>query len=491
MQTDLFSNNDTLTRLDKIEKLSELNLKPYPHNFFRKDFSTDITNTYEETLEPGEKKTDTSFDVIGRIKLLRGQGNSGFCQIEDEKGTIQIFASKKELQDKYLIFKKGLDLGDIIQVKGFVFKTKTGETTIFAQDLNLVTKSLSPLPEKFHGLKDAETKYRKRYLDMISNPEVKNTMVTRSKIISIIRRYFEDLDFLEVETPILNPIPGGANAKPFVTHHNAMNVERYLRIAPELYLKRLVVGGMERIFEIGKNFRNEGVDHTHNPEFTSIECYWAFQNYEGLIQSIKELLGQLQTKLYIGDIVEYNDMQIDLTDIVTYTYAESISIVGGVSSAIVEDNEKIIEFCESKNIEIHPNLNRGQLLEVLFDEFVEEKLINPTFIIDYPIEISPLSRRRDDNPDIAERFELFVGGHELANGFNELNDPMDQFERFQQQANIHDEDDEAMRLDSDFIEALKTGLPPTAGFGLGIDRLVMILTNNSSIKDVIAFPAMK
>jgi len=351
-----------------------------------------------------------------------------------------------------------------------------------------------PLPEKFHGLTDQEIRYRQRYLDMIMNPEVKETFILRSRIVSLIRRFFEDHGFLEVETPMMHPIPGGANAKPFITHHNALSVDRYLRIAPELYLKRLTVGGMEAVFEINRNFRNEGMDQTHNPEFTSIEFYWAYHNYHDLMKLTEALFDYIFENLQLPKTLTYGDMEIDFaTPFAKVPFIQSLTAIGGVPEEITGDREKIISYLKEHSVEVNENLTLGYLQAELFDEFVEGKLINPTFITDYPIDISPLSRRSDENPEIAERFELFMAGKEIANGFNELNDPLDQYERFKAQAEAKEAtgDEEAMHMDLDFVRALGHGMTPTAGEGIGIDRLVMMLTNNHSIRDVILFPAMK
>jgi lysyl-tRNA synthetase class 2 len=392
------------------------------------------------------------------------------------------------------VVKRLFEVGDIIEATGYPFVTQTGELTLHCLDLKIVSKAISPLPEKFHGLTDHEIRYRQRYLDMIMNPEVKKNFEQRSRIVSLIRRFFEDAGFLEVETPMMHPIPGGANAKPFVTHHNALSVDRYLRIAPELYLKRLIVGGMEAIFEINRNFRNEGMDQTHNPEFTSIEFYWAYHNYQDLMKITEDLYDYLFDNLGMSRTLVYGEMEIDCsTPFAKVPFIEGLTTIGGVPEDVATDKEKAIAYLKQHGVTVDKNLTLGYLQAELFDAFVEEKLINPTYITHYPIDISPLSRRSDENPEIAERFELFMAGKEIANGFNELNDPLDQLERFKAQVDTKEAtgDDEAMHMDVDFVKALSYGMMPTAGEGLGIDRLVMMLTNQHSIRDVLLFPAMK
>jgi lysyl-tRNA synthetase, class II len=483
----MLTNNVTKIRQGKIDTLKELNQSAYGQNFNKTDLSSFINEEFDY-LKPKEKLKNINFSIIGRIKVNKNMGNNAFVYIEDEEGIVQVFISKEELKENFFVYKKTFDIGDIVNISGFVFKTRDDKISLFATEVKMVTKALSPSPDI---LTDLKTKYRQRYLDMIVNKDIKTTLIQRSKIVSTIRRYFEDRDFVEVETPMLNSIPGGANAKPFVTHHNSLGVNRYLRIAPELYLKRLIVGGIDTVFEIGKNFRNEGIDSTHNPEFTSLEFYWAYQNYEFLIETLIELLSLTRNALDLPDIVPYGDKEVDFTDVKIITFRDALIDIGCIPEEIVEKKKKIVKFLKEKDIQISEGLSKGKLWEILFDNFVEDELINPTFITEYPIEISPLARAKDDNPKIAERFELFVAGTELANGFNELNDPKEQYKRFKKQVKLHGSDDEAMHLDEDYIEALKYGLPPTAGAGLGIDRLVMLLTNNTSIKDVIAFPAIK
>jgi len=422
-------------------------------------------------------------------------GKAAFVKIEDEAGLLQIYVSRDNLPEGFYndVFKKLIEVGDIISVDGYPFVTKTGELSLHVTALDLVTKSIKPLPEKFHGLTDIELRYRQRYLDMIMNNEVKDNFKIRSKIVSITRRFFEDSGFLEVETPMMHPLAGGANAKPFVTHHNALGIERFLRIAPELYLKRLVVGGFEAVFEINRNFRNEGMDQTHNPEFTMLEFYWAYHNYEDLMKLTEDLFEKLISELGLETKLPFGDMEVDYsTPFAKIKWEDALVDIAGVKREDVRDEEALKAFLTSHDVKFDSKLSLAKLQEEIFDEFVEKKLINPTFLTHYPIDISPLARRNDEDPQIADRFEFFVAGQEIANGFNELNDPIDQYERFSKQMEHKNSgDDEAHDMDEDYCHALGYGMAPTAGEGIGIDRVVMLLTNQQSIRDVILFPAMK
>ena len=491
----IFQDQYQQQRIEKGKALQSLGRNPYRHNVIKDTSTKEFLECYEyvidSELKRDEQKNNT---VVGRIKFLRHMGKAAFAKIEDEQGILQIYFSRESIGEEWFDeAKKLVEVGDIVSVTGFPFVTKTGELSLHANALEVATKSIIPLPEKFHGLQDKELRYRKRYLDMIMNADVRKTFKLRSKIVSEIRHFFEERDFLEVETPMMHPIAGGANAKPFVTHHNALGVDRYLRIAPELYLKRLVVGGFEAVFEINRNFRNEGMDQTHNPEFTMIEFYWAYHNYHDLMRLTEEMFDVLLKKLKLPRKLPYGDIEIDFSKpFLKIAFRQALSEIGGVPDDILDDCAKITQYITAKGFSVEPNLSLGKLYEELFDLFVEEKLINPTFIIDYPIEISPLARRSETNPNIAERFELFIAGREIANGFNELNDPIDQYERFAKQLQAKNAgDDEAHEMDEDYVYALGYGLPPTAGQGLGIDRLTMLLTNEQSIKDVILFPAMK
>lgn len=491
----IFQDQYQQQRIEKGKALQTLGRNPYRHNIIKDTSTKEFLECYEYVIESELKRDENKNNtVVGRIKFLRHMGKAAFAKIEDEHGLLQIYFSRESIGDEWFDeAKKLVEVGDIISVTGFPFVTKTGELSLHAKALEVATKSIVPLPEKFHGLQDKELRYRKRYLDMIMNADVRKTFKIRSKIVSEIRHFFEERDFLEVETPMMHPIAGGANAKPFVTHHNALGVDRYLRIAPELYLKRLVVGGFEAVFEINRNFRNEGMDQTHNPEFTMIEFYWAYHNYHDLMHLTEEMFDVLLKKLKLPRKLPYGEMEIDFSKpFRKIAFRAALSEIGGVPDAILDDCAQITQYISAKGFSVEANLSLGKLYEELFDLFVEEKLINPTFIIDYPIEISPLARRSEGNPNIAERFELFIAGREIANGFNELNDPLDQYERFAKQLQAKNAgDDEAHEMDEDYVYALGYGLPPTAGQGLGIDRLTMLLTNELSIKDVILFPAMK
>ena len=491
----MFSNKFIQQRIEKANVLREADINPYSNNAQRNTTVEKFLNVNSD-IEQTENKRDENriYTVSGRIKLLRIMGKASFVKIEDESGMLQIYVARDNLPEGFYntIFKKNIEVGDIIEVSGFPFVTGQGELSLHADSLTLLTKAISPLPEKFHGITDKEVRYRKRYLDLIMNAEVRKTFQTRSRVISLTRRFFEDKGFLEVETPMMHPIAGGANAKPFVTHHNALGIDRYLRIAPELYLKRLIVGGFEAVFEINRNFRNEGMDATHNPEFTSIEFYWAYKTYKDLIEITKEYFQYLFEHLDLPTLLPYGEMEINFDNFQEIPLIESLTTIGEVPAEIVNDKEKIIAYLKEKKLEVKEGMNLGQLQGELFDEFVEEKLIDPTFITEYPVEISPLARRSDANPEITERFELFIAGREIANAFSELNDPLDQLARFEGQMAAKDcGDDEAHAMDTDFVEALSYGMAPTAGQGIGIDRLVMLLTNEQSIRDVILFPAMK
>lgn len=490
----IFKSEYEQQRIKKANELKEAGILPYGTGFKKLMKNSDFLEKFSYVKDLEEKKDESQkVSLIGRIKFLRLMGKAAFAKIEDDSGIVQIYFSRDSLGDEW--FKKAkklIEVGDIIEAYGYPFVTRTGELTLHAEKLNLVTKAITPLPEKYHGIQDQEIKYRQRYLDMIMNPKTRDVFKTRSKIISLIRDFFEEHGFLEVETPMMHPIPGGANARPFVTHHHALDVDRYLRIAPELYLKRLVVGGFEAVFEINRNFRNEGMDATHNPEFTMIEFYWAYHTYEDLMKLTEELFDYIFEKLNLPKKLQYGDLTIDFSaPFKRVKYIDSLVEIGGIDKDIVNDKEKIVEFLKEKDIEVDEKLSLGYLQAELFDNFVEEKLINPTFVTHFPIDISPLARRSDEDPNIAERFELFIAGREIANGFNELNDPIDQYERFKAQVAQKDVDDEAMHMDEDFVRALGYGMPPTAGEGIGIDRLVMLLTNQHTIKDVILFPAMR
>jgi lysyl-tRNA synthetase class 2 len=496
----IFENQYIQERIKKAKILKEMGINPYQNQLTKGTPSSQFLDecAFIHNIETDDMKKDESkiYTLTGRLKFMRIMGKASFAKIEDGDGLVQIYFNRDDLPEGYYnnVVKKLFEVGDIIQAKGYPFVTGTGELTLHCLEVNLVTKAISPLPEKFHGIQDTEIKYRQRYLDMIMNSEVKKRFTLRSKIVSSIRRFFEDKGFLEVETPMLHPIPGGANAKPFITQHNALGVDRYLRIAPELYLKRLIVGGMDAVFEINRNFRNEGIDATHNPEFTSIEFYWAYKTYIELMEITEELFDYLFDNLKLNRKLPYGELEIDFsTPFAKISWIDSIVEIGGVPRDIATNREKSIAYLKEKNLKIDENWSLGYVQAELFDEFVESKLINPTFITDYPVDISPLARRNDENPEITERFEFFVAGKELANGFSELNDPIDQYKRFKAQVEAKEVtgDDETMHMDTDFVRALSYGMTPTAGEGIGIDRLIMMLTNQHTIRDVLLFPAMR
>ena len=489
----IFDNAYVQERIKKANLLREKGINPYPTNIQKGISSKEFLQKYSY-LNKEEAKKDEEVILTGRIRFIRIMGKAAFAKIEDSEGLVQIYYNRDELPEGFYnnVAKKLFEVGDIIQVKGYPFVTKTGELTLHCKEMKIVAKAIYPLPEKFHGLQDQEMRYRQRYLDMIMNPEVKEIFILRSKIVSIIRNFFEEKGFLEVETPMMHPIPGGANARPFITHHNALGVDRYLRIAPELYLKRLIVGGMEAVFEINRNFRNEGMDHTHNPEFTMLEFYWAYHTFEDLINLTQELFERLLKELNLPTKLSYGDLEIDFsTPFKQIKWEDALIEIAGVKKEDIRDKKALIAFLKAKGIEVDSNLSLGKIQEEIFDNFIEDKLINPTFLTHYPVDISPLARRNDKDPQLADRFEFFIAGKEIANGFNELNDPIDQYERFLAQAKAKESDDEAMHMDLDFVRALSYAMPPTAGEGIGIDRVVMLLTNQHSIKDVLLFPAMK
>ncbi|MFK2823455.1 lysine--tRNA ligase [Arcobacter sp. YIC-80] len=492
----LFENKYIQQRIEKADKLRDLGVNPYANNSERNTTISKYLNVNADIFNHEDKRDENRhYTVAGRIKFFRLMGKASFLKIEDESGILQIYVARDNLPEGFYndIFKKTVEVGDIIEVSGYPFITGKGELSLHVDGLKILTKAISPLPEKYHGIQDKELRYRQRYLDLIMNSQVRKTFHIRSRVISLTRRFFENKGFLEVETPMMHPIAGGANAKPFVTHHNSLGVDRFLRIAPELYLKRCIVGGFEAVFEINRCFRNEGMDATHNPEFTSIEFYWAYKTYKDLIELTKEYFEFLFEHLELPTTLPYGDLEIDFTKFSEVPLIESLTTIGGVPADITEDKDKIIAFMKEKNLEVNEAMNLGQLQGELFDEYVEDKLINPTFITEYPVEISPLARRSDEKPHLTDRFELFIAGKEIANAFSELNDPLDQLQRFEGQMAAKESggDDEAHEMDEDFVNALSYGMAPCAGQGIGIDRLVMMLTNEHSIRDVLLFPAMK
>jgi len=453
----------------------------------------DVTHRTSQILSDFEGYENKNVSLAGRLMSKRGMGKSSFCDLQDRDGKIQLYVRINDIgEEAYEEFKK-LDIGDIVGVTGRVFKTRMGEISIHVESYTLLAKSLRPLPEKFHGLKDPDARYRQRYLDLIVNPDVKATFILRSKIIAAIRRFLDSRDFLEVDTPILNTIPGGAAARPFITHHNTLDIDMYLRIAPELYLKRLIVGGLERVYELGRMFRNEGMSIKHNPEFSMMEVYQAYTDYHGMMELAESLISTVAQEVMGTTKIQYQGQEIDLTPPWTrITMTEAVLKYTGVNFDEIKTDEEARSAAKAKGMEIEGNPVKGEVLSMMFEEFVEPNLIQPTFVLDYPVEVSPLTKRKPDKPELTERFELFITGREFGNAYSELNDPIDQRERFLEQVKKREAgDEEANMLDEDFLIALEHGLPPTGGLGIGIDRLIMLLTDSFSIKDVLLFPTMK
>ena len=475
-------------RRDKLKELQAAGKDPFEITKYNR------TNTAGEIKANYEKFEQKDVSVAGRIIAKRIMGKASFCTIQDSNEKIQSYVSINDLgEESYKAFKTW-DIGDIIGIKGFVFKTRTEEISVHAKEVTLLSKSLRDLPEKFHGLKDMDLRYRQRYVDLIMNPEVKKTFEMRSQIIKEIRNILDEKGYLEVETPILNTISGGATARPFVTHHNTLDIDMYLRIATELNLKRLIVGGYDKVYEIGRIFRNEGMDIRHNPEFTSIELYAAYEDYNDMMDITEEIFSKVAMKVLGTTKITYQGVDIDLTPSwKRITMIDSIKEACNVDFNNINSDEEALSIAKEKGIEV-PDIKqtRGDIISLFFDEYVEKTLVQPTFIYDYPVEISPLAKRKKSDPRLTERFEIFIGGREYGNAFSELNDPIDQYERFKKQVEARDAgDDEAGMMDEDFINALEYGMPPTGGLGIGIDRLIMLLTDSASIRDVLLFPTMK
>ena len=476
-------------------KLDDLRSKgnAFPNNFKRNALAADLHSSYDSFKASELEKEKVAVSVAGRIMLQRIMGKASFITLQDLSGQIQVYIKSDNVDEEtYKEFKKW-DLGDVVGIKGKLFKTKTNELTVEAESIFLLTKSLRPLPEKHVGLVDTEQRYRKRYLDLLTNEESLMVFKTRSKLISEIRNIFHEEGYLEVETPMMQPVPGGAAARPFVTHHNALDMDLYLRVAPELYLKRLVIGGLERVFEINRNFRNEGLSTKHNPEFTMLEYYTAYADYKDQMDFMQTLLNTLAKRVLGKSVIETEGNKYDLSKpFERMTLIESIVKYLGVDKGKLEDRKELEKIAKKLNVEKIKDVSNGKLLVEIFEKGVEDKLDQPTFIEGYPKDVSPLSRTQDEDSNYVERFELFIGGREIANGFSELNDPDEQSERFKQQVEQRASgDQEAMEFDEDYIEALEYGLPPCAGVGVGIDRLVMLFTGRSSIKDVLLFPQLK
>jgi lysyl-tRNA synthetase class 2 len=480
-------------RIAKAVQLLDEGVPLYPNDFVKGDDIGPVAAAHEPLDETALAALDKVFRLAGRVVALRSFGKVTFLTLQDATGRLQIFADRETLgQEAYATFKK-YDIGDILGVRGRLFRTKTGELTLHAEVVRLLTKSMRPLPEKYHGLKDVETRYRQRYVDLIVTPKVQEIFRTRTRIIREMRAFLDEAGFMEVETPMMQAIPGGATAKPFVTHHNALDMDLYLRIAPELYLKRLLVGGFEKVYEVGRQFRNEGVSTRHNPEFTMCEFYWAFARYTDLMDLTERMFGRIARAVTGAEMVRYQDQDINLgPGWARLTFHESLQKVGGLDPAVCGDFAAAKALVEKSGEKVLKGEKLGKVQAKLFDIFVEPKLIQPHFIYHYPTEISPLSRRNADDPAITDRFELFIAGREMANAFSELNDPVDQRLRFEEQVREKEAgDDEAHRMDDDYVRALEYGMPPAAGEGLGIDRLVMLLTDQASIREVILFPLLR
>ncbi len=475
-------------RRDKLKELQEEGKDPYEITKFNR------TNTAGEIKSNYEKFEQKDVTVAGRIIAKRIMGKASFCTIQDSDEKIQSYVSINDLgEESYKAFKT-YDIGDIIGITGFVFKTRTEEISVHAKEVTLLSKSLRPLPEKFHGLKDIDLRYRQRYVDLIVNPEVKNTFILRSKIIKEVKAYLDQKGYLEVDTPILSTIAGGAAARPFITHHNTLDLDMYLRIANELYLKRLIVGGFDKVYEMGRMFRNEGMDIKHNPEFTNIELYSAYEDYNDMMDLTEDLFRTVAQKVLGTAKITYQGTDIDLeTKWKRLSMIEAIKEVTGVDFNTINTDEEAIKIAKEKDVEIDENKQtRGNIINSFFEEFVEETLIQPTFIYDYPVEVSPLTKKKPADNRLTERFEVFIGGREYGNAYSELNDPIDQYERFKKQVEAREAgDEEANMMDEDFIQALEYGMPPTGGLGIGIDRMIMLLTDSASIRDVLLFPTMK
>lgn len=473
-------------RLEKLTRLKSLGIDPYPYRYERSHSAQQIIENFDKL-----SSSETAVKTAGRIVSIRSHGKTLFATIEDASGRIQIYARQDDLKEDWQFFEL-IDIGDFIGVEGIVFRTRMGEITVRTQKAAMLAKSLRPLPEKWHGLQDKELRYRHRYLDLIATPEVKNNFIKRAGVIRELRRFLDDRGFVEVETPVLQPVYGGAAARPFITHHNTLDTDLYLRIADELYLKRLIIGGFEKVYEISKDFRNEGMDRLHNPEFTMLEFYWAYADYHDLMPFIEEMFRQISMVLNGTQILKYGEHTIDLSKpFEQRTYFGAIAEFCGHDIIDLSEGE-LNKLANNLGIETEGLKGRGDYFEAFFDKFVEPNLIQPTFLIDFPKELSPLAKIHRHDPRLAERFELFIAGFEVGNAFSELNDPQDQKKRMEEHAALIERGHpEAAPVDWEFINALEHGMPPTAGYGLGVDRLVMLLTDSHSIRDVILFPAMR
>lgn len=481
-------NEQMQVRIDKMHKIEEHGWKPFGYRFLYTHRAADIAAQFDELSEK-----ETEVKMAGRIMAIRGHGKTCFMDMQDKTGRIQVYVRKDVIGEENYALIKLMDIGDTVGITGTAFRTHMGELSIKANSVEMLSKSLRPLPEKWHGLKDVETRYRQRYVDLIVNPEVRDTFVKRSQIIRSVREVLDSHDFLEVETPILNTIAGGAAARPFISYHNALDMQVYMRIAPELYLKRLIVGGMDRVYEMGRVFRNEGIDNRHNPEFTSVEIYQAFADYRDMMDLTEEVVVKTAEKVLGTTTINYEGTTIELASPwKRMSMIEAVKEYSGKDFTDVSDLEEARAIAKELNVAIEPSFGIGKIINACFEEYVEDKLIQPTFITGHPKEISPLAKSNPENPEITDRFEAYIYGREICNGFTELNDPIDQKERFLKQVEERaNGDEEANMMDEDFVNALEYGLPPTGGLGIGIDRLVMFLTNSSTIRDVLFFPTMK
>ncbi|MGQ0555262.1 MAG: lysine--tRNA ligase [Nitrospiraceae bacterium] len=486
-------NEQRQQRIKKLDLLREAGVAPYGSRFEVKDRAGQLLTLHGEKPKEALEQEKVSCTIAGRVVALRRFGKAGFAVLQDGSDRLQVYLKKDLLSEQAYTVVEQLDLGDWIGVTGTLFRTKTNEFTVEVHHVTFLSKALRPLPEKWHGLTDVETRYRQRYVDLIANPQIHQIFSTRSRIIAGIRTFLIERGFLEVETPMMHPIPGGAAAKPFVTHHNALSVDLYLRIAPELYLKRLIVGGFPRVFEINRNFRNEGISTIHNPEFTMLEFYVSYADYHDLIALTEELVSSLAQQILGKTTIQYQGKEIALTPPWRrWSYHQAIQEVNNLDPSVLHDREKALAAAQRLNVPVDPKASLFTIVNEIFEETVEPNLQQPTFITDYPIEISPLARRKDTEPSLTDRFELYIAGREIANAFSELNDPLDQRERFEGQAAQREAgDEEAHLVDEDFLRALEYGMPPTAGEGIGIDRLIMLFTDQASIRDVVLFPQLR
>ncbi len=486
-------NEQMAVRRQKVAQLRAQNLSVYPNDFRPGYTAGDIRERHGDLDQGGLEALTEEFALAGRIRAHRPHGKAAFFELEDRTGRLQVYARKDKLGDEAYARVRAADVGDIVGVAGRLFRTRTNELTIEAREVRLLSKCIRPLPEKWHGLKDVETRYRQRYVDLMVNPGVRDVFRNRSRIISLIRRFLEQRGFLEVETPMMQPMAGGAAAKPFVTHHNALDLDLYLRVAPELFLKRLLVGGLERVFELNRNFRNEGLSTRHNPEFTMVEFYQAYADYRDMMELTEELFVELAQAVRGSLRMPWGEHEVNLEPPwQRLSLVEGVARHAGVDASELAGVEALRTLAERHSLKVDPKLGHGKLLVELFEHLVEPRLIQPTFVTGYPLEVSPLARRNDAEPEFVDRFELFIGGRELANAFSELNDPADQRRRFEEQAAARRAgDDTACEVDEDYVRALEYAMPPAAGEGIGIDRLVMLLTDSPSIRDVILFPLLR